>query len=355
MTSQTKTSEPTPTTGAPPRDGTARAALLALAAALLGDPACSSHPMATGAGADASDGLAGGGDPGARFSFFVASLASLQKLSGNPSGFGGDLRFGRADGLSGADEICRQIAELSLPGAGQKTWRAFLSVTRGPDGNPVHAIDRVGEGPWYDRLGRLVAASKDDLAQTRPRGADPAIINDLPNEFGVPNHRPDPTMGQVDNHDILTGSDAQGRLYSTNWSATCHDWTSAVGNDGRPRVGHSWPRGAGGGGLDRPFPDGGTGPDDGGFGGRPGGPGPGGFGDGGPGFPGPGPGGFGDGGPGFPGGPAGGGIDNWMSSLDEAGCAAGINLVETGAPDPRNPTVGSGGGYGGIYCLALTR
>jgi hypothetical protein len=49
-----------------------------------------------------------------------------------------------------------------------------------------------------------------------------------------------------------------------------------------------------------------------------------------------------------------GGADNWMSALDEAGCAPGINLIETGPPDPRNPTVGSGGGYGGIYCLALT-
>jgi hypothetical protein len=46
--------------------------------------------------------------------------------------------------------------------------------------------------------------------------------------------------------------------------------------------------------------------------------------------------------------------ENWMSALDEAGCAPGINLIETGPPNPANPTVGSGGGYGGIYCLAVT-
>jgi hypothetical protein len=44
---------------------------------------------------------------------------------------------------------------------------------------------------------------------------------------------------------------------------------------------------------------------------------------------------------------------NWMSALDEAGCAAGASLVEMGPPDSSNPTVGSGGGYGAIYCFAL--
>ncbi|MET0591985.1 MAG: hypothetical protein ABW133_04750, partial [Polyangiaceae bacterium] len=120
-----------------------------------------------------------------RFSFFVTSLVAMRELSGSAEGFGGDLRFGKADGLSGADEICRQVAERSMANNG-KTWRAFLSVTQGPNGTPVHAIDRIGEGPWYDRVGRLFALSKEDLLQQRPRGADPAIINDFPNEYGTP-------------------------------------------------------------------------------------------------------------------------------------------------------------------------
>ena len=45
---------------------------------------------------------------------------------------------------------------------------------------------------------------------------------------------------------------------------------------------------------------------------------------------------------------------NWMSVLDEAGCGAGVNLVDNGPPDYTNPTVGSGGGYGGFYCFALS-
>jgi hypothetical protein len=332
-----------------------------LVAAIVLGPGCGAGTTAASdAGADAADG-------GERFSFFVASLAALQRLSGSPAGFGGDLRFAQADGLSGADEICRQIAETSMPGSGAKGWRAFLSVTRGPDGNPVHAIDRVGPGPWYDRRGRLIALDKVGLVETRPKGAESLISNDLPNEDGVPNHAPDGTL--VDNHDILTGSDRAGRLYHPDWSHTCHDWTSAVGSDGRPRVGHSWTR-VGGVGPMGPPPDGGRpflGDEDGGGGtviieGPDGAPPP---------FGGPvpdggrmvrcgGPGGGGsvmaggpsDGGECIGGGPGGG--DSWISTLDEAGCAPGVSLIEMGPPDPRNPTVGSGGGYGAIYCLALS-
>lgn len=263
------------------------------------------------AGAAGASGAAGtaagsGGSTSApqldRFSFFVTSYRAMQLLSGSPDGFGGDLRFGKADGLAGADEICRQIAESSQSGSSVKTWRAFLSVTKNAQGTPVHAIDRIGEGPWYDRLGRLVAANKADLVQTRPRGADAAIINDLPNEDGVPNQKPDGKTA-LDNHDILTGTGANGMLFSSDWASTCHDWTSKVGADGKPRVGHSWPRmGGSSGGMQAG---------------------------------------------------AGGSADSWMSALNEAGCAPGASLVEMGPPDPDRPTVGSGGGYGGIYCFAL--
>jgi hypothetical protein len=236
------------------------------------------------------DAAADASGPLPRFSFFVASLDALRKLSGNNKGFGGDLRFGKPDGLSGADEICRQVAELGMAGAGRKTWRAFLSATAGPDGKPVNAIDRVGDGPWYDRMGRPVAMTKADLVQRRPRGADPAIVNDLPNEHGIPNGYPVPGQRRVDNHHTMTGSKADGTLNSTNKSDTCNDWTSAVGGDGRPRVGVSWPRTPG---------------------------------------------------------------DGWISWGFEGGCAPGFNLVEGAGATEGNMAVGSNGGYGGFYCLAL--
>lgn len=255
----------------------------------------------SGSGSSSSSTSSSGGTT-EKFSFFVTSLKALQELSGNLEGFGGDLRFGETgpgSGLRGADKICATIADKSMPGAGQKPWRAFLSAVADENGQQVNAKDRIGEGPWYDRLGRVLAANKTDLLKERPTGADPAIINDFPNEDGVPNHQPDPNQGQVDNHDMLTGSNAQGMLYSS--TATCKDWTASAGDlttEGRPRVGHSWPR---------------FGPNMGGDG----------------------------------------SMANWMSSLNESGCAPGVNLIEMGPPIPGEVTVGSGGGYGGFYCFAL--
>jgi hypothetical protein len=232
----------------------------------------------------------------------------MRELSGNEDGFGGDLRFGESGagaGLKGADKICTTIAEKSMPG-NAKVWKAFLSATTGENGQPVNAIERVGQGPWYDRTGRLVAQNATDLVTERPTGADAAIVNDLPNEDGVPNHAPD--GGQdVDNHDVLTGTNDAGKLFSTDAGFTCNDWTTTVGDAGTPHCGHSWPRMGGGGG--------------GGFGG-----------------------------------PGGGGMmNNWMSALNESGCAPGAFIVEAGPPGANGTeSVGDGGGYGGIYCFALT-
>ena len=241
----------------------------------------------------------------AKFSFFATSLKAIREFSGSDSGFGGDLRFhhtGQGAGLLGADSICQCIAEKSMPGSKVKVWRAFLSVTADASGKQVNAIDRIGTGPWYDRTGRLFGSTLADLKSERPN-ADAAIKNDFPNEDGVPNHQPDPNQATVDNHDFLTGTNDQGKLYSA--TATCLDWTNAVGNrttSGRPRVVHSWPRLGMGGAV----------------------------------------------------GGAGGTIsmNNWMSALDEGGCGAGINLAEMSGPD-QGVTVGVGGGYGGIYCFAL--
>jgi hypothetical protein len=295
---------------------------------------------------------------GEHFSFFVTSLKAMARLSGNADGFGGDLRFGETGagaGLRGADKICTTIAEDSMPGNG-KTWRAFLSVTEDEGGKPVNALDRVGSGPWYDRAGRLVAQNKADLAQERPDGADEAIIDDLPNEDGIPNHAPDVVAGEVDNHDVLTGTNDKGQLFSTDPGRTCNDWTSAIGEIGQPHCGHSWPRRGGpmDGATGGPGPRneaGASGADGGGFftngeGGTPSTAGPGG-----------GPIMMIVGGDGPTGGPVGmnGSGNNWMSALDEAGCAPGAFVVEAGPPGANHTlTVGDGGGYGAIYCFALT-
>jgi hypothetical protein len=46
-------------------------------------------------------------------------------------------------------------------------------------------------------------------------------------------------------------------------------------------------------------------------------------------------------------------MSNWMCALYEAGCAPGYNIIESGGPG-NDGTVGSGGGYGALYCFAAT-
>jgi len=229
------------------------------------------------------------------FSFFVTSLAAMRALSGNEKGFGGDLRYGHTGpgaGLRGADRICAEVAERGLKGSAAKQWRAFLSVSDAGNGAKKDAIDRIGAGPWYDRLGRVVATNAAGLTGAdRPAGNE-VISVDLPNESGEPNH----SAGGVtmDNHDVLTGSDKAGRLHA---NPNCEDWTtitSATGGTGGmggrsngPMAGHSWPANSG---------------------------------------------------------------RNWMQAHAVAGCAPSVVSGQGGFG---GNGVGDGGGYGGIYCFAL--
>jgi hypothetical protein len=250
----------------------------------------SSSGGAAGAAGAGTAGTGGTVDPSKldKFSFFVTSMAAMFRLSKSDKGFGGDLRYGTADGLTGADKICTEIAESSMAGSGAKQWHAFLSTTK------VNAKDRIGAGPWYDRTGRLVAMNLAGLLKERP-DADAAIKNDLPNENGIGNHRPNPAGPEDDNHHILTGSNAQGMLLSAN--NTCKDWTTTSTDNtnagaGRPQTGYSWS------------------------------------------------------------------VANrihWVNGQIEGGCGAGATGIGTvnGGSDPNNPIVGSGGGYGGIYCFAM--
>jgi hypothetical protein len=271
--------------------------------------------------AGGSSGAGGTTSTATKFSFFVTSYAAMQKIAGTTKGLGGDLRHGETGagaGLRGADKICTEIAESALAGAGAKTWRAFLSAAADENGKQVNAIERIGSGPWYDRVGRLFANSLSELYYDRPQNAAAAIKNDFPNETGTTNQNPDKT-GNVDNHDMLTGTNSEGKLYGS--TATCSDWTSTATSGSKPRVGHSWPTSANQCSTTSTLGTSSAGGSSGG---------------------------------GFGGGMGGmGSMCNWMSALDEAGCAPGVNLVQNGGPG-NDGTVGSGGGYGGFYCFALT-
>ena len=79
--------------------------------------------------------------------FFVTSVGS---------GKGGDL-----GGLAGADRHCQDLA--AAVGLGNPTWHAYLS-TQAENGQPaVNARDRIGQGPWYNVKGVLIAKNLSDL------------------------------------------------------------------------------------------------------------------------------------------------------------------------------------------------
>ena len=108
-------------------------------------------------------------------------------------------------------------------------------------GTRVDAIDRVGPGPWYDFNGRLFATNVAGLMPAagmsggRPAG-NAQLVAMFTDENGVAT-----SPNGEDNHDTLTGSNPQGRLYGTTDAATCQDWTSSTARGTVP-VGHSWPR-----------------------------------------------------------------------------------------------------------------
>ena len=146
-------------------------------------------------------------------------------------GEGGDL-----GGLAGADAHCQALAQAE--GAGDHTWRAYLS-TPARDGQPaINARDRIGRGPWYNAEGLLIAANLDELH------SDTSKIN---KETAV-TERLDPVNGVGDNpnvHDILTGSRPDGTAYAGADDLACRGWTSS--GEGRAQVGHHDRRGQGAG------------------------------------------------------------------------------------------------------------
>jgi len=150
----------------------------------------------------------------APMSFFVTST---------PIGNGADL-----GGLAGADAHCQSLAEAA--GAGNRTWRAYLS-TQGA--GAVNARDRIGTGPWHNAKGVQIAANVADLHGDNERDRNYVIKETAIDENGnVVSGRGD----QPNRHDILTGSDSLGRALPAGEDRTCGNWTSS--DTGSAMVGH---------------------------------------------------------------------------------------------------------------------
>nr|WP_314630919.1 hypothetical protein [uncultured Noviherbaspirillum sp.] len=144
--------------------------------------------------------------------FFVTSAGS---------GKGADL-----GGLAGADKICQNLAESA--GAGSHTWRAYLSTSANGMAQAVNARDRIGRGPWQNAKGIVVAKDVETLHGGNLINKDTALT-----EKGTTvNGRTD----KPNTHDILTGSQPDGRAFSGDKDMTCSNWTSS--GTGSAMVGH---------------------------------------------------------------------------------------------------------------------
>ncbi len=152
--------------------------------------------------------------------FFITSVGS---------GDGANL-----GGLAGADAHCQKLAAAA--GAGDRTWRAYLSAAAANGQAAVHARDRIGKGPWHNAKGVKVA---DDVAHLH------SDTNNLSKEASL-TEKGEMVNGRGDTpnrHDILTGSQQDGSLATGETNLTCANWTSD--GEGSAMVGHHDRQGGG--------------------------------------------------------------------------------------------------------------
>ncbi|MCZ6753224.1 MAG: hypothetical protein O7E51_15530 [Acidobacteria bacterium] len=134
-------------------------------------------------------------------------------------------------GLAGADRHCQMLAAAA--GAGDRTWRAYLSTSASGGQAAVNARDRIGQGPWHNAKGVRIAPNVADLHGDIERDRNYLYKDTALNEKGeVVNGRGD----RPNRHDILTGSDSHGRTITGSDDRTCQNWTSS--DTGQAQVGH---------------------------------------------------------------------------------------------------------------------
>ena len=146
-------------------------------------------------------------------SFFITSVGS-----GNGANLGG---------LEGADAHCAKLADAA--GSTGKDWKAYLS-TQAEGKRGISARDRIGNGPWYNAKGTMIAKDLDQLH------LNPNIVKTiaLDENGALVNGRGD----KPNRHDILTGTMMDGTAYfpSVKEDRTCSNWTSS--GEGSASVGH---------------------------------------------------------------------------------------------------------------------
>ena len=179
--------------------------------------------LAVGAGVHAADQKADA-KPAAKSEPKKADGAKKMGFFVTSTGLGKGADLG---GLAGADKHCQTLA--SAAGAGKRTWHAYLSTTEAGKAKAINARVRIGKGPWYNAKGVLIAKNVDELHEAGNLTKQTILTE----KGAVVNGRGDtPNM-----HDILTGSDSQGKAFPVGADTTCGNWTKS--GDGAAQVGHS--------------------------------------------------------------------------------------------------------------------
>ena len=162
------------------------------------------------------------------------SIAAQQQDDGEPHELGffvtsvGIGDGGNLGGLEGADAHCQALAGAA--GAGNRTWRAYLS-TQG-DG-AVNARDRIGAGPWANAEGLIIASSVENLHYDNSNINWEHALDENGNQFAS-RIDGDPDFTE---HDVLTGSRIDGTAFPPGEDRTCNNWTS--NGEGSATVGHA--------------------------------------------------------------------------------------------------------------------
>jgi hypothetical protein len=104
-----------------------------------------------------------------------------------------------------------------------------LSTNAAAQGGVVNARDRIGNGPWQNSKGTVIATSVADLhSDNNKLGRDNSLTergNVISGVGSTPNW-----------HDALTGSDMEGKAWPGNMNLTCNNWSSD--NFGKAMLGH---------------------------------------------------------------------------------------------------------------------
>src|SRR6185436_14847033 len=139
---------------------------------------------------------------------------------------------GNLGGLAGADQICQNLAAAA--GAGNKTWHAYMSQQAQGNTPSVNARGRIGQGPWYNAKGQLIASNVGDLHGDQQRDRNTIRKATALDEKGNMVNG----VGDMPNqHDMLTGSDSDGRAFTDGLDHTCNNWTSDAATN-RAMLGH---------------------------------------------------------------------------------------------------------------------